>query len=298
MSDPVLVLPGDASMADWLAARRNGVGASEVAAVCGLSPYEGPLRVWLSKVAGLDIEDNAALKWGRRFEDDVLEEYVDNHPEVKVKPKPGLFAAAGAPWRLCTPDAVGQDDDGRLLCEVKTGMSYGDAETWGEPGTDEIPVQYLCQVTTACDILGLTRWVVPVLLLDQRDYREYRGEFAPELADHLRRRVDTFWHTNVVGCVEPTADGLPDTTDLLAARAVRDETRVDLPAEAREWLLGYRINHEALAEREQAKRQWGNLLRQYLIERDASVGYLGDEKVVTFRKGAKGAALRVKGVTW
>lgn len=298
MSDPTLLLPGDAPLDEWLAARRNGIGASEVAAVCGLSPYEGPLRVWLSKVAGLDAEDNPAMKWGRRFEDDVLEEFIENHPDVKVQAKPGLFADGTDSWRLCTPDALGEDDDGQTLVEVKTGMSYGDSETWGEPGTDEVPVQYLCQVTWSCDILGLTRWVLPVLLLDQRDYREYRGDFDPEFAALLRGRVGPFWHGNVIGGVEPIADGLQNTTDLLVARAVREEKPVDLPPEAREWLLGYRINHEALAERETAKREWGNLLRQYLIEHDASAGYLGGEKVVTFRKGAKGAALRVKGVTW
>lgn len=293
-----LVLPGDASESEWLTARRQGIGASEVAAVCGLSPYEGPLRVWLSKVAGLDVEDNPALKWGRRFEDDILEEYAEAHPDVVVTAKPGLFADPAAPWRLCTPDAFGDDNTGRVLVEVKTAMSYGDADAWGEPGTDEVPVQYLCQTTWACDILGLTRWVIPVLMLDQRQYREYGGEFDPEFAALLRARVEAFWHTNVLGGVEPTADGLQDTTDLLTARAVKDDRSVELPAEARDWLLGYRINHEALAEREQAKREWGNLLRQHLIEHDASVGLIDGEKVVTFRKGAKGAALRIKGVTW
>lgn len=298
MSEPTLILPGNAPEADWLAARRNGVGASEVGAVVGMSPYEGPLRVWLSKVAGLGVEDNPAMRWGRRFEDDVLEEYAENHPEVKVTPKPGLFAAAGAPWRLCTPDALGEDDDGRLLCEVKTGMSYGDAETWGEPGTDEIPVQYLCQVTWSCDILGIGRWVLPVLLLDQRDYREYTGEFDPDLAAMLRARVDPFWHTNVLGGVEPPADGLAGTAALLAERSRPEEVAVDLPPEARTWLLGYRINHEGLAEQEQAKAEYGNALRQYLVQHEASVGYLDGEKVVTYKRGAKSTALRVKGVTW
>lgn len=293
-----LALPGDAPLADWLAARREGIGASEVAAVVGLSPYDGPLRVWLSKVAGLDVEDNPAMKWGRRLEDDVLEEFAEQHPDVKVTPKPGMFADADGPWRLCTPDAFGEDEDGQLLIEVKTGMSYGDADAWGEPGTDEIPVQYLCQVTWSCDILGLARWALPVLLLDQRDYREYRGQFDPELAALLRARVGAFWHGNVLAGVEPAADGLASTVDLLADRALREEKTVDLPADAAQWLIGYRVNHQAIAAQEEAKREWGNLLRQHLVQHDATVGLLGGEKVVTFKKGAKGAQLRVKGVTW
>src|SRR5690606_10442222 len=120
----------------------------------------------------------------------------------------------------------------------------------------EIPPHYLCQVTWSCAILGIRRWVLPVLLLDQRDYREYRGELDDEFAGMLRARVDAFWHGNVLAGVEPVADGLPGTAGLLADRAVKDETTVDLPPEARDWLTGYRVNHEALAEREQAKAEW------------------------------------------
>ena len=291
-----LVLPGTVADADWLETRRGGIGASDVASIVGLNPYAGPLRVWLSKVAGIDVEDNPAMKWGRRFEDDVLDEYRELHPDVTVTAKPGLFADPDAPWRLCTPDAFAEDDDGQLLCEVKTGMSYG--EGWGDPGTDEIPVQYLCQVNWSCSILGIRRWVLPVLLLDERDYREYRGDLDDEFAGMLRARVDAFWHGNVLAGVEPVADGLADTSGLLADRAVKDEVRIDLPAEARNWLTGYRVNHEAIAAQEEAKREWGNALRQYLVQHEASAGYLGDEKVVTFKRGAKGAQLRVKGVSW
>lgn len=293
---PVLVLPGDAPEVDWLTARRRGVGASDVGAVVGMNPYAGPIRVWLSKVAALEVPDNAAMKWGRRFEDDVLAEFADQHPKWTVTAKPGMFANPAAPWRLCTPDAFADDDDSRLLVEVKTGMSYGEA--WGVPGTDEVPLQYLCQVTWSCDILGLRRWALPVLLLDQRDYREYGGEFDAELAQALRQRVDYFWNHNVVAGIEPAADGLADTAALLADRAVRDETRVDLPDEAKTWLTGYRLNHEAIGEQEKAKAEWGNLLRQFLVQHDASVGYLDGEKVVTFKRGARSASLRVKGVTW
>lgn len=299
---PRLVLGPSATEAEWLAARRHGVGASEVGAVVGASAYEGPMRVWLRKVAGYETPDNPAMKWGRRLEDDVLEEFGDNHPEFRIEVKPGLFAHQDAPWRLVTPDAIAFDEDGGLLVEVKTGMSYGSAEQWGDIGTDEIPLPYLCQVTQGCDILGYRRWALAVLLLDQRDYREYRGDFDKRLAEQIRTRVDQFWHGNVVAGVEPTADGLPDTTDILAARyaAPDRDTRVDLPAEARDWLAAYRINHEALDERQRAKREAANLIRQHLATNNAAVGVLDGEVVVTWRKpeGDGAPALRVKGVSW
>lgn len=303
MTGPVMVLPPGASDRDWLAARMHGVGASEVGAVAGLSPHEGPVRVWLRKVAGAETPDNMAMRLGRLFEDDVLELYADANPHVQVTAKPGLFAHRDASWRLVTPDWFGEDEDGRFLGETKTGMSYGDPETWGEPGTDEIPLQYLCQVTQGCDILGLRRWVLVVLLLDKRDYREYFGDFDDVLAEQLRARVDSFWHHNVVAGVMPPADGLMDTTDVLNARyTARDrDVEVELPAEAGLWLTSYRVNHQALDEMAAAKREAGNLLRQYLADNKAAVGTLNGQQVVTWRKPKTGdgsPSLRVIGVSW
>ncbi|MCB1614397.1 MAG: YqaJ viral recombinase family protein, partial [Pseudomonadales bacterium] len=37
------------SREDWLDVRRRGIGASEAAAACGISPYQSPLELWLIK---------------------------------------------------------------------------------------------------------------------------------------------------------------------------------------------------------------------------------------------------------
>ncbi len=50
---PVPLLPADAPVADWLAARRKGIGGSDVAAVIGVSKYAGPTRVYYDKLGVL-----------------------------------------------------------------------------------------------------------------------------------------------------------------------------------------------------------------------------------------------------
>jgi putative phage-type endonuclease len=284
--EPVQVLGPDMTEQEWLAARRQGVGASEVAAVIGVSPYQGPLHVWLDKLGVLGDVDNDAMEWGRRLEGPVVRKFADEHPELNVTPAPGFFAAADDPWRRATPDGIAEGEHGPELVEAKTGMTYGDAEQWGEPGTDEVPLSYLCQVTWACDVMGLDRWHLPVLLLDRRDYREYRGEFDPEFAVILRTRVGAFWRDNVLGGVEPAADGLPDTTEVLNRRyqAADRDVSVDLPREALTWAEVYRINHEAIAERKRVKDEAGNLLRQKLADGEAAVGMVDGEEVVTWRR--------------
>jgi len=37
------------SMSDWLNERRKGIGGSDAAAICGVSPYRTPLQVWKDK---------------------------------------------------------------------------------------------------------------------------------------------------------------------------------------------------------------------------------------------------------
>ena len=46
----------------WLAARRSGIGGSDIAAICGLSPYQTPYDVWLDKLG--QWETVARLDWG------------------------------------------------------------------------------------------------------------------------------------------------------------------------------------------------------------------------------------------
>lgn len=302
---PVLLMADTSDEAKWLSLRQQGVGASDVAAVVGVSPYAGPIRVWLQKTAGLTVPENAAMKWGKRFEDDVLEEFAESHPELSVLPKPGLFADGAAEWRLVTPDADAEGEEGADLVEIKTGMSHDDS--WGQPDTDEVPIPYLCQVTWGCGIMLRPRWHLAVLLLDTREYLEYHGDFDAHLFERLCERVDRFWLHNVCQGIEPDADGLPDTTDLLNGRhrAKDKDVKVELPAEARLWAQSYAVNHHALDERETAKREAANLLRQHLAAASASVGLVNGEQIVTWRKpkpredGSQGSpTLRVKGVSW
>jgi putative phage-type endonuclease len=301
VNPPILVVPGTAERSVWLQARRAGIGASDVAAVIGVSPYQGPLHVWLSKTGQYDVPPNAAMRWGTRFEDDVMDEFIERHPELVVIRSPGMYADPTEPWRMASLDGEAVGDDGLTVVEIKTGQSrWTDKETWGEPGTDEIPLHYLCQVTWACLVRQATRWQLAFLPLDNLDgYAEYRGEFSPELATQLATRVGAFHRDHVLAGAEPDADGLADTTEILAAmRGTRKlVTRADLPADAQLWQQGYLANHRAVAEFTAAKAEYGNLLRQALLRAGAERGYVDGDLVVSWTAGPAGKpSLKVKGV--
>ena len=61
---------------EWLAGRHTGIGASEAAAVLGLSRYKSPLEVYLEKIGELGPQDDSErMYWGRKLEAIIAQEY-------------------------------------------------------------------------------------------------------------------------------------------------------------------------------------------------------------------------------
>ncbi|MCA1570819.1 MAG: YqaJ viral recombinase family protein, partial [Chloroflexi bacterium] len=176
---------------EWFAARADGLGGSEIAAVLGLSPYESRFALWHRKAgrAGQQPE-NEEMEWGKRLEPAVCEKFAELHPEYLMLPA-GTYAHEERPWQLGNPDRLlyeyPADQDRQALAaafpkhahtlrlrpvavlESKISL-YGDG--WGDAGTDEIPVHVRAQVLWYLDTLGLRLGHVAVLI-GGHDYREY-----------------------------------------------------------------------------------------------------------------------------
>lgn len=57
--------------------RRQGIGASEAAAICGLNPWQSALAVYLGKIGELpQTPASAAMEWGNRLEAPILDAYA------------------------------------------------------------------------------------------------------------------------------------------------------------------------------------------------------------------------------
>src|SRR5262245_52949583 len=80
--DVTVTLAPDIDRAAWLEARRKGIGASEIAAVLGISPWESPFSLYWRKVNGWDYEPSSEMEWGTRLEPVIAEKYANNHAGV------------------------------------------------------------------------------------------------------------------------------------------------------------------------------------------------------------------------
>lgn len=160
-----LLPPGEAVHGNdrWYELRRQGITASEIAVVMGISPYDSPFNLYWSKVNDWRWEGNQLTSVGRHLEDAIAEWWAHEHADLLGDPpfmRAGLYAHPDRPWQMATPDRKIRfrvPGGGRMvthgLLECKW-VAYS-WDGWGEPGTDEVPVYYRAQALWQLDVLGV-----------------------------------------------------------------------------------------------------------------------------------------------
>lgn len=206
--------------AQWLAARREGVGGSDVAAIMGLSRYSTPYKVYEDKALGIheDISDRPAVHWGNVLEPVVGAEYAANHPERTVRRVNGIATSVARPWAQASLDYEVRDPErGWGVLEIKT-AGLRRAEDWA----DGVPVYYQTQVAHYLSVTGRGFADVAVLI-GGSDYREYRIERDEDDIAAVTGAVDAFWHGNVEARVPPEVGALDVGAAFLAHSEPTDE---------------------------------------------------------------------------
>jgi putative phage-type endonuclease len=190
---------------EWHAARAQGLGGSEIAAVLGLSPFESRYSLWHRKANMISpVAESPEMEWGTRLEQAVADKYRDNNRDLHVL-KPGTYRHIDRPWQIANPDGLswlaelGFSEEPIGVLEVKT-SPFGD--NWGEAGTDEIPVHVRAQVLWYLDTFGLP-WADVAVLISGLDYREYRVNYDADEAKLLRDSGEEFLATIEAGTPPP-----------------------------------------------------------------------------------------------
>lgn len=127
----------------WLRERRSGIGASEIAAVLGVSPYQDdtPLNLYLHKVGLLPPkEESEAMWWGTQMEPLIARRYAERNG-IRFAAEQLFLRHPEHSWMIATLDRV--TEDGRVV-ELKTIGSRG-ASLLGMEGTDEVPPNWIVQ---------------------------------------------------------------------------------------------------------------------------------------------------------
>lgn len=189
-----LILSADADRADWLTARRSGIGSSDIAAVLGISRYGNALSVYHDKTGGLPLEtdDSEPALWGRAFEETVAREWARRNRSVVRRV--GLVANIDRPHEMCTLDRRVLECplvDGAEKCAVEIKCRDKMKASQFRAGVaDDVLVQTLWQAI----VCGFDH-VHAAVLIGGNDYRQYviRTRDHAQLVDDLRAAGERAW---------------------------------------------------------------------------------------------------------
>ena len=210
--------------------RKRRITSTRIAGLAGLSPWKRPIDVYREiQEADFQIADTLAMRLGRRLEGPLADEYAAQtgylltpiatvlHPKY-----PEIIAAT--PDRIAVIPPAGPEH----VVEIKT-TSREDG--WGEPGTDQIPAYYICQVAWEMACTDLFRADV-VVLIGGNDFRIYHLIRDMELEAQLIEIALKFWRDHIEPKIPPTADGTESYSDYLKARFPREKVDTYVKADS------------------------------------------------------------------
>jgi putative phage-type endonuclease len=217
----------------WLKLRKEGLGASDAAAACGLSRYCQPVTLWKDKVTeAVNAEDitvgeevNEAIEWGNyaegRIRQKAKQHFFPDDPHGIINPgRYRIQRHAEHRWMTATLDGWIQEPNdkilelydgfpaeafdkikGRGVLEIKTS---GHENDWGDNAM-EYPLEYMCQVQHAMAVMGYSWGILACLLAGYGGLRvKYFGFVeVEEFQAALIAKERDFWLNNVERRVAP-----------------------------------------------------------------------------------------------
>lgn len=205
---------------EWLEARRQGIGGSEIAAIVGVSKWRAPIDVWASKTGRTpqgfgqpdDDPTNQFLWWGTALEPLIARRYsvetgYDLIEDVGIVHHAEHSVLLGSPDRLVKGMPRG--------LEIKNSGYKG--PEWGQPGTDQIPEHYLLQCAWYMAVCDLNRWDLAVLFGGNR-CEIFTIHRNAGLEDFLLEAGLRFWRDYVVTDREPPVDSTERYGEYLAQK--------------------------------------------------------------------------------
>jgi predicted phage-related endonuclease len=262
--------------AEWHEARNEpgAIGGSDIGAIAGWNRWESAISKWAKKTGKIadHIEPSHRMRMGTKFEDDLLEIFQEDHPELEVCTT-GTWAWNENPLNRSNPDAIAIDENGELvLIEVK----------FAGDNMYEIPQSYKAQMQWYLGILGIKRGVL--VACAGSNYVELPLEFDAFEFDTLCLLADQF-RRYVANDIMPDWDGSNSTYETI--RAINP----DIDPEQSEELgdLGIHLSN-TYAELEEVKKKYTELQSRTLDAMGkAKWGTIDDRKVV-YRTSRSGGA--------
>lgn len=224
----------DISEEEWLALRRQGIGASEIAGVLGLTPWATPLSIYFEKVTGETTrQESLAMELGKELENFMERKFrqwmADNEQlEIETFMAPMLIRSTepGYEFMLATPDGLfNHPEHGLRGVEYKTASEFK-REEWKD---DDVPDAYYMQCQQCMFVTKLDLWYLAYLIGN----RQFNVKVIPRnenVIAAMKERARVFWEEFVQKQIPPApTGGAIDTEMLKQVYGVPEDKIVDLP---------------------------------------------------------------------
>ena len=258
---------------EWLQERRSSVGASEAAAVMGLSQWATPLDVYRSK-HGVDRPFDPLIALLGHEAERTLSRWLVELSGLNPDLSPGFMArSVEHPFIHATPDRMWGD----IPVQIKTAHEFT-SHKWDEG----IPTEYRVQVQTEMLVLGAPRALL-VVQIGARDVRAiWEARDDRFINEHLIPTVTEFW-----GHVEAHEPPPPSTVAEIAEAYPSEAIEVELSDEAFDVLERITVLNSDIQAQEAERDALKVALAGYVETADTL--FHGGQKVATW-KSQKGRA--------
>ena len=194
---------------EQLEQRRQGIGASEVSAIVGLSPFRTAHDIYLEKIGAVDPTPETLPQKRGRILESALRDWFCEDTGLKVW-VPQSMKHDTEPF-YATPDGIilREGDGPSALLELKSDFSF--QNHWGEE-EDAVPDWYAVQVAFQLGVTGFDLAYLAVLRLG--NFRIYTLRRDQDIIDTLFAACREFW-TLVQNRTPPRLDASDSSRNLL-----------------------------------------------------------------------------------
>jgi putative phage-type endonuclease len=178
---------------------RNGISASDAAAICGLNPYKTILDVYNEKLGGdLTKEETESMRQIREFKEYAAERFSEKTGK-KVRRRNRTLFSAQYPFMLANVDRMIVAENAGLECCITDTLHLKNFKN------GEFPPECYAQCLHHMSVTGADKWYAAVLVIN-RDFRIFRLKRDDNEIEKLIEKERDFWENNVIKYIPPEPD--------------------------------------------------------------------------------------------
>lgn len=286
------------------ARRRGGIGASEIAALAGISKWATPIAIYEAKVMGHELESSYAMELGTEFESPIARIWARR--EKRLIAIVDTLQHPTKPFALATPDravylSAKDRGDGRAkkqladlaraekILQVKS-TNWRMRYLWGDEGTDSIPDEYVAASHWEGSVAGM-QMVDFAVDFDKTELKTYRVIVDAGIFAALYEIASRFMVDHVLKQVPPPPDASERYEEFLTRAFPRQKAaNLDVVQSTEEDVLQTLALYGKLKAAEKRLQAITQLARNKIITRiGGAEGITGPFGKVTWKKNKDSA---------